>query len=174
MSYMSTSPGQWNTNPSLTDFVLQISKIIGNETKHPAKGVFLSSLCSLLSLSFLKWLQKILWSGFAMACQSQVALVVKSHPAHSGDARDVNLIPGLGRDPWREGMATHSSILAWRILQTEKPGGLQSMGLQRVEHYWSDLACKHAWSELEDIIKTFSLTFSEGELDGLFPDSVAS
>ena len=31
-------------------------------------------------------------------------------------------------------MATHSSILAWRIPWTEKPGGLQSMGLQRVEH----------------------------------------
>ena len=33
-------------------------------------------------------------------------------------------------------MATHSSILAWRIPQTEEPGGLQSMGLQRVRHDW--------------------------------------
>ena len=33
-----------------------------------------------------------------------------------------------------KGMATHSSILAWRILWTEESGGLQSMGLQRVEH----------------------------------------
>ena len=33
-----------------------------------------------------------------------------------------------------KGMATHSSILAWRILQTEEPGGLQSMGSQRVGH----------------------------------------
>ena len=40
-------------------------------------------------------------------------------------------------------MATHSSIFAWRIPQTEEPGGLQSMGLQRVEHDWSDLAHKH-------------------------------
>ena len=37
-------------------------------------------------------------------------------------------------------MATHSSILAWRIPWTEKPGGLQSMGSQRVGHDWSDLA----------------------------------
>ena len=37
-------------------------------------------------------------------------------------------------------MATHSSILALRILRTEEPGGLQSMGLQRVSHDWSDLA----------------------------------
>ena len=35
--------------------------------------------------------------------------------------------------PLEEGMATHSSILAWRIEWTEEPGGLQSMGLQRVK-----------------------------------------
>ena len=35
-------------------------------------------------------------------------------------------------DPLEEGMATHSSILAWRIPWTEEPGGLQSMGSQRV------------------------------------------
>ena len=41
----------------------------------------------------------------------------------------------LGReDPVEKGMATHSSILAWRIPRTEKPGGLQSIGLQRVGH----------------------------------------
>ena len=33
-------------------------------------------------------------------------------------------------------MATHSSILAWRSPRTEKPGGLQSMGSQRIRHYW--------------------------------------
>ena len=37
-------------------------------------------------------------------------------------------------DTLEQGMATHSSILAWKIRQTEKPGGLQSMGLQRVGH----------------------------------------
>ena len=37
-------------------------------------------------------------------------------------------------DPLEKGMATHSSILAWRIPWTEKPGKLQSMELQRVEH----------------------------------------
>ena len=37
-------------------------------------------------------------------------------------------------DPLEEGMATHSSILAWGIPWTEEPGGLQSMGLQRVGH----------------------------------------
>ena len=37
-------------------------------------------------------------------------------------------------DPLEEGTATHSSILAWRIPRTEKLGGLQSVGLQRVGH----------------------------------------
>ena len=37
-------------------------------------------------------------------------------------------------NPWTKGMATHSSILAWRIAWTEEPGGLQSMGSQRVGH----------------------------------------
>ena len=44
-------------------------------------------------------------------------------------------IQPLGKgDPLEKGMATHSSILAWRIPWTEEPGGLQSMGSQRVRH----------------------------------------
>ena len=44
-------------------------------------------------------------------------------------------VPFLGwEDPLEKGMATHSSILAWKILWTEEPGGLASMGLQRVGH----------------------------------------
>ena len=44
-------------------------------------------------------------------------------------------------DPLEEGMATHSGILAWRIPWTEEPGGLRSMGLQRVGH---DCVTKHS------------------------------
>ena len=39
-----------------------------------------------------------------------------------------------GEDPLEEGVTTHSSILAWRVLWTEEPDGLQSIGLQRVRH----------------------------------------
>ena len=47
------------------------------------------------------------------------------------------LVQSLGQeDPLEKGMATHSSILAWRIPWTEGPGGLQSMGSQRVRHNW--------------------------------------
>ena len=49
--------------------------------------------------------------------------MVKNPPANAGDVRDLNSIPGLGRS-LEEGMATHSSILAWRIPWTEEPGGL--------------------------------------------------
>ena len=42
-------------------------------------------------------------------------------------------------------MATHSSILAWRIPETGKPGGLLSMGSHRVRHDWSDLAAAAGW-----------------------------
>ena len=46
-------------------------------------------------------------------------------------------------DPLEKGMATHSSILAQRIPWTEEAGGLQSIGLQRVRHDWSNLVCMH-------------------------------
>ena len=49
---------------------------------------------------------------------SQVVLVVKNPAANAGDVRDVGLIPGW-EDPLEEGIATHFSILAWRISWTE-------------------------------------------------------
>ena len=49
--------------------------------------------------------------------------VVKNPPAHAGDIRDTGSIPGWERSP-EEGMATHPSILTWRIPWTEEPGGL--------------------------------------------------
>ena len=70
---------------------------------------------------------------------SQVALVVKNPPANAGYRRDSGLIPGSGRSPGGE-HGNHSTILAWRIPWTDEPGGLQSMGSQRVRHDWSDLA----------------------------------
>ena len=52
-------------------------------------------------------------------------------------------------DPLEEGMATISSILAWRIPWTEEPGGLQSMGSQRVGHNW---AAEHSTAPLPSLI----------------------
>ena len=64
---------------------------------------------------------------------SQVALVVKNLPANAGDIRDWVRSLGL-EDPPEEGMATHSSILAWRIPWTEQPGRLTVHMSQRVVH----------------------------------------
>ena len=50
------------------------------------------------------------------------------------------------QDPQEKGMATHSSILVWRIPWTEEPGGLQSKGFQRVGQDCSDLARTHVQS----------------------------
>ena len=58
------------------------------------------------------------------------------------DIRDSGLTPGWERT-LEKGMATPSSILAWRIPRTEEPGGLQSTGLHRVGHDRSDLAHTH-------------------------------
>ena len=60
----------------------------------------------------------------------EVTQMVKNQPAVQETG-----VSSLGQeDPLEEGMATHSSILAWRIPWTEEPGGLQSMGSQRVRH----------------------------------------
>ena len=59
-------------------------------------------------------------------------------------------------------MATHSSVLAWRIPRTGKPGGLPSMGSHRVGHDWSDLAAAAACCWLEN----HSLRVS-GPMDGV-------
>ena len=64
---------------------------------------------------------------------SLVVLIVKNLPAKARYVRGVGVIPGW-EDPLEKGMAIPSSILTWRILWTQEPGGLQSMGSQRVEH----------------------------------------
>ena len=62
---------------------------------------------------------------------SRVVLVVKNPPVNARNIRDA--VGSLGReDPLEEEMATHSSVLAWRIPWTEEPGGLQSIASQRV------------------------------------------
>ena len=66
-----------------------------------------------------------------LACASLVAQLVKNLPEMQTQ------VQSLGReDPLEKEMATHSSILAWKIPWTEEPGGLQSRGSQRVGHTW--------------------------------------
>ena len=64
---------------------------------------------------------------------AQVAQRLKHPPA-----MQETCIWSLGQeDPLEKEMATHSSLLAWRIPWTEEPGGLQSTGFQRVGHHWA-------------------------------------
>ena len=68
--------------------------------------------------------------------------MVKKLPANAGDMR-CRCKRFLGReDPLEEGRAAHSSVLAWRIPETEEPGELETIGSQRVRHDWSDLVHK--------------------------------
>ena len=64
-------------------------------------------------------------------------------------------------DPLEEDKATHSSILAWRISWTEDPGGLQSLGPQRVRHnYWETEHTLHVflrWSNYISCLKIYSI-----------------
>ena len=56
--------------------------------------------------------------------------MVRNLPDNGGDTRQETQVRSLGQeDPLEEGMATHSSILAWRVPWTEVPGGLRSVGL---------------------------------------------
>ena len=105
------------------------------------------------------FLRKVLISKLNPHRASQVVLVVKNPPANAGDARDIGLIHGW-EDPLEKEMATHSSILAWRIPWTEEPGGLQSMGSTRD---WQD------WSELAHSILTVVLLFLSSFLDKGLP-----
>jgi len=75
----------------------------------------------------------ILYRSYIFIWASQAALVVKNPHANAGDIRDTGSILSQ-EDPLEKDMATHSSILAWRIAWTEELGRLQSMGLQRVRH----------------------------------------
>ena len=65
-------------------------------------------------------------------------------------------------------MATHSSVLAWRIPGTGEPGGLPSMGLHRVGHDWSDLAAgaaaKKHWVERRSRVERIERRSENNEL----------
>ena len=77
----------------------------------------------------------LIWVRWA----SQVALVVKNSPTDEGDVRTPSSIPASGSSPGGEN-GNWLQYLAWRIPWTEKPGGLQSTGSQRIGHDGSNLA----------------------------------
>ena len=77
-----------------------------------------------------------------------MSLVVKNLPANAGYIKEVGLILESRRSPGL-GHAIHSNILAWKIPWSEEPGRLWSVGLHRVWHNWSNVACTHARSDYD-------------------------
>ena len=116
-----TKPSQVQPGP---DVVEKMAEVLGSISH--SWVVYLCDLTFLASVSY-KCMSSMRWAIFIMGFPG--TLVVKNLPANAGDIRDVGSIPGR-EDPLEEGMATHSSILAWRILWTEEPGRLQSIESQ--------------------------------------------
>ena len=101
--------------------------------------------------SVFSW-QHVSFCSASLCRTSPVAQMVRN-PSGNQETKD----PSLDwKDPLEKGMATHSSILAWRIWLTEEPGELKSMGLQRVRHNWVTLTL----SELSPVLlkRTFAVT----------------
>ena len=96
---------------------------------------------------------KVMWMWslslkFFIVLYLKVVLVVKNPPANAGDIRV--WVWSLGQeDPLEEDMATHSSIIAWRIPWTEEPGGLQSVELQsQIRLKWLSMHALFLWFDM--------------------------
>ena len=83
---------------------------------------------------------KIPWTEEPGIRASLVVQWVKNPPAMQETQETRRFDSRVKEDPLEKGMATYSSILAWKIPWTEEPGGLQSKGSQRIGHNW---ATKH-------------------------------
>ena len=86
---------------------------------------------------FVKWdsncddsFQYLLDAHYVLVMDFPGGALVENPPVNAGDTGDAGLIPGLGRSPG-EG---NGNPLAWGVPWPEEPGGLQSIGSQRVEH----------------------------------------
>ena len=81
------------------------------------------------------WWVAISFSRGSSQSRDQTWLSLVAQTVKNLSAVQETQVHSLGReDPLEKGMATHHSILAWRIPWTEEPGGLQAMGLKRVGH----------------------------------------
>ena len=112
----------------------------------------------MITLSAIISLKKLYFSFSLSSSETQIIcklfLLVVSHRSYgtslvaqmmkNPSAMQETPVWSLGRDnPLEKGMATYSSVLAWRIPRTEEPDGLLSIGSQNVSHDWSDWACLH-------------------------------
>ena len=86
----------------------------------------------------------------------------KKSTCNAGDTGDMDSVPGSGKFPGG-GHSNRSSMLAWRIPWTEEPGGLQSMGSNRVRNDWSNWSHTHTQSDSVLFVRGF-LTLQLGDI----------
>ena len=117
------------------------SDVLKGEYWHTSWWIKVVSEVNWSRFKFQFCLSVIVWLGMSyIACwASLVAQTAKKLPAMQA----IQVWPLGWKDSLEKGMATHSTIVTWRIPRTEEPGGLQSMGSQRVEHDWHNLAHPH-------------------------------
>ena len=120
-------PGEFHRQRSLAGYSLWGRK--GSDTTEQLNWTELTVVVHF----FYGCVQQRVLQKYSTWSASLVAQMVKNLPA-----KQETWVWSLGQEvPLEKGMATHSSILAWRIQWTEKLGRLQSMGSQRVRHEWA-------------------------------------
>ena len=118
--------------------------------------------CQQMDLIPFKWLISFHWFFFFFTCSfALVAQLVKNLPA----VQETRVQPLGWEDPLEKEMTTHSGVLAWKISWTEEPGGLQSMGSQRVGHDWATNTYLHLgwgwdWNRKQHFSLSLSLLFA--------------
>ena len=124
----------------------QYIEVIGPHHLSSARDKLLLFLVNKISFKIFNWEQ---WKKHRSQTQEQHYLCPftwtsrtgRGLPGGSVQETQEMWVPTLGwEDPLEEEMATHSSILAWKILQTEDIGGLQSIGSQRAGHNWAHMS----------------------------------
>ena len=120
-------PGRLNINIFLKDSFFVSFLRIRNICSMPGLG--LAQCCKLVIYT---------WMGFPGHSVGKEC----THPAML-EIQETWVRSLAQEEPLEEGIATHSSVLAWRLPWTEEPGGLQCMESQRIRHSWSDWARVH-------------------------------
>ena len=131
--------GPWLAFPGMSHRIkrtvkhLKPEKAAARSSQQQSKALLLQPCHSHESHRWLTLISVSLNSTFHLPVETLVAQTVKNLPA-----MQETWVQSLGQeDPLETEMATHSSILAWKIPWTEETGALQSMGLQRVRHDWA-------------------------------------
>ena len=112
----------------------------GLPVQHQLPEAMLSKPLIQFSIDGWSCIPSLLFTWGQTMLASLVAQRLKHLPASAGGAKDLSSILGQ-EDPLEKEMATHSSILAWRIPWIKEPDGLQSMELQRIGHNWATFLC---------------------------------